>query len=83
MLDDAEIFSDDFKGQRDKLIVEMLFGTGMRLAELVCIKRTGYRFYEGTIKVLGKRNKERIIPANHELKHLLAEIPGVKEKSKF
>src|SRR6187402_551081 len=35
MLDNGEVFSDDFSGTRDKLIIEMLFGTGMRLAELL------------------------------------------------
>ena len=71
MLDDNEIFTDDFPGQRDKLVVEMLFGTGMRLAELLGLKHQDINEYEGTLKVLGKRNKERIIPVNTELRILL------------
>jgi integrase/recombinase XerC len=71
-LDGAEkIFTDDFQGIRDKLIIEMLFGTGIRLAELTGIKETDINFYENTIKVLGKRNKQRIIPLNTELVLLL------------
>src|ERR1700712_4560653 len=38
MLDDGEVFSNDFKGTRDKLVIETLFGTGMRLAELLGLK---------------------------------------------
>jgi len=83
MLDDDEVFTDDFKGIRDKLIIEMLFGTGMRLAELTGIKDTDINIYEGTIKVLGKRNKERIIPVNHELRLLLNEYLELKKNQQF
>jgi integrase/recombinase XerC len=71
MLDNDEIFTIDFKGRRDKLIIELLFGTGMRLAELMGVNETDVDAYEGTVKVLGKRNKQRIIPLNKELKELL------------
>src|ERR1700744_87039 len=71
MLDDNEVFSDDFKGLRDKLVIETLFGTGIRLAELISLKEQNIDLHEGTIKVLGKRNKERIVPINHELKLLI------------
>ncbi|MGZ3874164.1 MAG: site-specific integrase, partial [Mucilaginibacter sp.] len=56
MLDENEVFGHDFKGVRDKLVIEMLFGTGMRLSELLGVKDTDINVYEGTIKVLGKRN---------------------------
>jgi integrase/recombinase XerC len=83
MLDDNEVFSRDFKGQRDKLVIEMLFGTGMRLSELLGVKDTDINTYEGTIKVLGKRNKERIIPVNNELKLLIAEYQLLKKNRNF
>jgi len=83
MLDDNEIFTDDFIGQRDKLVVEMLFGTGMRLAELLGLKDQDINEYEGTIKVLGKRNKERIIPVNTELRTLLAKYQELKKNQNF
>ena len=83
MLDDNLVFADDFYGVRDKLIIEMLFGTGMRLSELLGIKDTDINVYEGTIKVLGKRNKERIIPVNNELKLLIAEYQALKSKQDF
>jgi integrase/recombinase XerC len=83
MLDENEVFGKDFKGLRDKLVVEMLFGTGIRLAELLGIKETDINVYEGTVKVLGKRNKERIIPLNNELKLLIAEYQELKKKQDF
>ncbi|WP_317043870.1 tyrosine-type recombinase/integrase [Mucilaginibacter xinganensis] len=83
MLDDNEVFGHDFKGLRDKLVIEMLFGTGMRLSELMGVKDTDINTYEGTIKVLGKRNKERIIPVNNELKLLIAEYQELKKKQDF
>ncbi|WP_299586101.1 tyrosine-type recombinase/integrase [Mucilaginibacter sp.] len=83
MLDDNEIFTDDFTGQRDKLIIEMLFGTGMRLAELLGLKDQDINDYEGTLKVLGKRNKERIIPINTELRILLGKYLELKKNQNF
>jgi integrase/recombinase XerC len=83
MLDDNEVFGDDFKGRRDKLVIETLFGTGIRLSELLGIKETDINVYEGTIKVLGKRNKQRIIPVNNELKRLMAEYLELKKSENF
>ncbi|SDD61429.1 integrase/recombinase XerC [Mucilaginibacter pineti] len=83
MLDDDKIFSDDFPGLRDKLVVEMLFGTGMRLAELLGLKDSDINDYEGTLKVLGKRNKERIIPINTELRILLGRYSELKKSENF
>src|ERR1700739_1011951 len=59
MLNSAEIFGDDFAGARDKLVIEILFGTGIRLAELVGLREDDVNLFDSTIKVLGKRNKER------------------------
>ncbi len=83
MLDNGEVFSNDFKGVRDKLVIEMLFGTGMRLAEMIGIKESDINTYEGTVKVLGKRNKERILPLNHELRLLLDRYAGLKKSENF
>jgi len=71
LLDNNEVFTNDFAGQRDKLIIELLFGTGMRLAELLGITESDLDLQQGTVKVLGKRNKQRIIPVNKELANLL------------
>lgn len=53
---------DGFEGLRNKLIVELFYATGMRRIELVNLKMTDVSLSQKTIKVLGKRNKERIIP---------------------
>lgn len=80
---DTPIFSDDFEGIRDKTVIELLFGTGMRLAELTGLKDTDINFYEGTVKVLGKRNKERIIPMNRELVLVLHKYIDARKSEKF
>lgn len=64
---DQYTFSDDFFGWRDKLILELLYGTGIRLNELIQLKESDIDYYEGLIKVLGKRNKERFIPISKSL----------------
>ena len=56
---DAE---DDFLGVRNKLIVEMFYSTGIRRAELVALKLVNISIEQKTIKVIGKQNKERILP---------------------
>ncbi|WP_420398984.1 tyrosine-type recombinase/integrase [Flagellimonas sp.] len=55
-------FEDDFEGVRDKLIIELLYATGVRRAELVNLKCTDFNASGQTLKVLGKRNKERLLP---------------------
>ena len=53
-------FTNDFSGSRDRLILELFYSTGMRLSELVELKEGSV--LEDSIKVVGKRNKERMIP---------------------
>ncbi len=53
---------NNFEGLRDQLIVELFYSTGIRRAELINIKLNDVSIAQKTIKVLGKRNKERIIP---------------------
>lgn len=55
-------FEDTFSGIRDKLIIELFYTTGIRRSELINIQLTAIDFSNKTIKVLGKRDKERIIP---------------------
>tara|TARA_B100000524_G_scaffold341828_1_gene236273 strand:- start:374 stop:1255 length:882 start_codon:yes stop_codon:yes gene_type:complete len=59
---------DDFPGLRDKLIIEIFYSTGIRLSELINIKIVDVDVKKSQIKVLGKRNKERIIPLIFELR---------------
>ncbi len=53
---------NSFEATRDRLIVELLYSTGMRRAELIHLKMNSCNFSESYIKVLGKRNKERLLP---------------------
>ncbi len=53
---------ESFEGLRDRLIVELFYSTGIRRAELINIKLVDISYVQKTLKVLGKRNKERIIP---------------------
>ena len=51
-----------FEASRDRLIVELFYSTGMRRAELINLRMNSLNFAEKQIKVIGKRNKERLIP---------------------
>lgn len=63
-------FEDDFEGNRDKLIIDLLYTTGIRRAELINLKLTDIDLNRNTILVLGKRNKERIVPLLNSTKEL-------------
>jgi len=70
LLDDG-FFGNDFEALRDKLIVSLLYGTGVRLSELMHLHDGDIYTSEYLIKVLGKRNKERIIPYPRSLNSLI------------
>ena len=57
-----EIVENEFESIRNKLIIELFYTTGIRRAELINLKINSIDRYNKTLKVLGKRNKERIIP---------------------
>ena len=59
---DKDFFEDSYEGKRDKLIIELFYFTGMRLSELINIKTSDIDKVNSQIKVIGKRNKERLIP---------------------
>jgi integrase/recombinase XerC len=59
---DRASFDDSLEGWRDRLILEFFYATGMRLSELIQLKENQINLQARTIKVLGKRNKERVIP---------------------
>ena len=67
LLLDTIPFADNFEGIRDKFIITLLYGTGMRLSEMTNLRISDIDFGQKVIKVLGKRNKERIIPFYKEL----------------
>lgn len=65
---------------RDYVIVELLYGTGMRLSELIGLKEASVNFRDYTLKVLGKRNKERIIPFAAPLGEMLKKYIRLRNK---
>lgn len=60
-------FENNFEGIRDKLIIELFYTTGIRRSELINLKLTDINLHDNSIKVLGKRNKQRIIPLLHTI----------------
>ncbi|MGB5379164.1 tyrosine-type recombinase/integrase [Muriicola sp.] len=66
-------FENSFEGVRDRLVIELLYATGMRRAELINLKMQNVDVANRSIKVLGKRNKERIIPLLESTIHLFNE----------
>lgn len=74
-------FADDFEGVRDRLVMELLYGTGMRLAELLSLTDNDLNYYDQTLKVLGKRNKERIVPIYKGLADLIKHYQNIKREN--
>lgn len=74
-------FEQDFKGQTEKLILQILYNTGIRKAELINLKEHNIDKANRQLKVLGKGNKERIIPISQEL--IIAIFDYVEEKRKL
>lgn len=71
-------FSADWKGRTEKLVIQLFYSTGMRLSELIGLKESQLDVSLRQIKVLGKGNKERIIPVSPELIAALQEY--IKDK---
>lgn len=73
-------FTEGFEGFRDKLVIDIFYQTGLRRAELMSLKESDVDLYNGQLKVLGKRNKERIIPFGLGLKRNLEAYLNVKKE---
>lgn len=71
-------FPEGFEGARDRIILELLYGTGMRRSELLGLRETDVDSYNSQVKVLGKGNKERIIPIQPALRDAVKEYIGIK-----
>src|ERR1039457_687803 len=74
-------FGSGFQACRDHLVIEMFYVTGMRLSELVNLKEPDIDFHNSTLKVLGKRNKERLIPFTDKFSKMMKVY--LAEKIKF
>ncbi len=73
-------FSNDYEGVRNKTIIEMFYATGMRRAELVNLKQSDIDYTAKTIRILGKRNKERIVPLIKKLEDQLIEYNNYRKQ---
>lgn len=73
-------FPDHFEGATERLILELFYSTGIRLSELVGLKTAQVDWGNSTIKVLGKGNKERIIPIGKGLKAIIGDYIARKDR---
>ena len=88
---DIITFENNYIDQRNKIIIELFYATGIRLTELVNIQIKDVDIYNSQLKVSGKRNKERIIPFSNKLKVILTQyiqlrtitFPDIQETSFF
>jgi integrase/recombinase XerC len=77
---DGENFTQDFEGVRNRLMLEMFYETGIRCSELVGIKNTDVDLEAMTLKVTGKRNKQRLIPFAERLKEMIIQYIDVRAR---
>ncbi|HCF64398.1 MAG TPA: integrase, partial [Chitinophagaceae bacterium] len=75
-----DVFPQDFKGQTERVILQILYATGIRRSELLNLKEQHIDFSNQTIKVLGKGSKERLIPVSASLLALLREYRELKKQ---
>lgn len=80
LLLDEVAFEEGFEGARDKLIIEFFYFTGIRLAELVGLQNKDIDLQKRQIKVLGKRNKERLIPFGNTLERSIDKYISERDK---
>ncbi|MFM8833695.1 MAG: tyrosine-type recombinase/integrase, partial [Cytophagales bacterium] len=79
MLDNV-VFENNHEGMRDQLMLELFYGTGIRLSELINLKENRVNLKDRTLKVLGKRNKERVIPFTAHLAKLIEHYVKVRNR---
>ncbi|MDR2498019.1 MAG: tyrosine-type recombinase/integrase [Tannerellaceae bacterium] len=77
---DAEPEATDFEGIRNRLILEMLYDTGLRCSELVGIKNTDINYETSLLRVTGKRNKQRLIPFGPTLKEQMLTYTAIRKR---
>jgi len=81
LLLDGDRFDDSFDGVRDRLILEVLYVTGVRRSELIGIKDSDVDFDACLIRVTGKRNKQRLIPFAENLKELMLAYLEIRDRA--
>ena len=71
LLENVNLFQDDFFGKRDRLVIELLYQTGIRVSELISIEDDNVDLHNKQLLVHGKRDKERLVPLNDQLLSLI------------
>jgi integrase/recombinase XerC len=75
---ESEEMQSPFAKIREKLVLELLYGTGIRLTELINLKDSDINLYDKSIKVTGKGNKDRIVPIHQNILNLISEYNQTK-----
>src|SRR5690606_19019712 len=83
VLEADNIFEEGFEGQRDRIIIELLFGTGIRRAELLHVSEKDIDFLQRTIRIFGKGSKERLVPITNTLARSLNNYIQLKKDREF
>lgn len=79
-LEPEVLFDNSFEGQRNLLIISLFYMTGMRSSELVGLKTDSLSFASDSIRVVGKGNKERLIPIHPDLKPIINKYNDVRKE---
>lgn len=77
---DGRFFTEDFEGRRDKAVVSLFYGTGIRLSELVGIRFSDLNLSEKMVKVNGKRDKQRLVPFPLEISSVLSDYINLRNE---
>ncbi len=80
LLDETD-YKKGFIGERDRMIIEMFYATGIRLSELIGLNDVDINFEDSLIKVTGKRNKQRLIPFGNELKESMSKYISIRNET--
>jgi len=81
VLDNPDEIPSDFSSVRNHLVVELLYATGMRRSEMISLKESSVDLESMTVKVRGKRNKERIIPLSKQTTEQITRYLEMKRKT--
>jgi integrase/recombinase XerC len=74
-------FGEGYPASRDRMIMELFYSTGMRLAELIGMKDDDVDLFKNVLKVTGKRNKQRVIPFSKDLADMFSNYFEMKRKA--
>jgi integrase/recombinase XerC len=82
-LDSSDFFTNDFSGNRDRFMIELFYNSGMRLSELINIRHGDVDISTSCVRVLGKRNKERLCPLNNYTINIYREYLDAKKNAGY